>query len=340
LAGSRPVSAATRRTAGEAVAGAAAAGAAEEVEHGLGLGESEAHLAGGEHINQIVGREGVDALALRGGGVGFLPETVDDAGARERNIDGGWDDRVKPEGGALQLGPVGLQEVDQILAEFIEGEVGEGDGLVEVFEIEHFVLEALELTVAKEQIVFDELFELGGIEEVVGLGGGEVYEGHAGLDAVFDAEVFVEVGDGPEIDELHGVVARADAVDAAKALDDANGVPVDVVVYEQIAVLKILTLADTVGGDEQVDLFALVGESDGLFGAALSEGSEVGEDVVVVGATEGGGVAAIAANETAVDAEFGMRPVGEMLVEVARGVGKGGEDDDLAVGFAVAVDGG
>jgi hypothetical protein len=48
--------------------------AAEEVEHGLGLGEGEAHLAGGVHVNEVVGREGVDALVaewrcgLSGGG--------------------------------------------------------------------------------------------------------------------------------------------------------------------------------------------------------------------------------------------------------------------------------
>ena len=75
--------------------------AAEEVEHGLGLGEGEAHLARGEHVNQIVGRERVDALALRGGGVGFLPEAINDAGPRERNIGSGWDDRVETEGRAL-----------------------------------------------------------------------------------------------------------------------------------------------------------------------------------------------------------------------------------------------
>ena len=86
--------------------------AAEEVEHGLGLGEGEAHLARGEHVNQIVGRERVDALALRGGGVGFLPEAINDAGPSERNIGGRWDDRVKAERGALQFGPVGLQEID------------------------------------------------------------------------------------------------------------------------------------------------------------------------------------------------------------------------------------
>jgi hypothetical protein len=228
---------------------------------------------------------------------------------------------------------VGLQEVEEVLPELIEGEVGEGDGVVEVFQVEHLVLESLELAVAEEQIVFDEVFELGGVEEVVGLGGGEIDEGHARLDAVFDAEVAVEVGDGPEVDELDGVVARADAVDAAETLDDADGVPVDVVVYEQVAVLEVLAFADAVGGDEQVDFLALVGETGGLFGAAFGERSEVGEDVVEIGATEGGGVAAVAADEGGVDAEFGASPGAEVLVEVAGGVGKGGEDETLRLGL-------
>ena len=101
-----------------------------------------------------------------------------------------------------------------------------------------------------------------------------------------------------------------------------------------------MALADTVGGDEQVDLFALVGEGGGLLGAALGEGGEVGEDVVEVGATERSSVAAVAADESGVDAKFGASPGGDVLVKIASSVGKGGEDDDLAVGFAVAVDGG
>ena len=178
-----------------------------------------------------------------------MPEAVNDAGTRERNIGGRWDDRVETEGRALQLGPMGLQEVDQILAEFIEGEIGEGDGLVEVFEIEHLVLESLELAVAEEQIVFNEIFELARIEQIIGLSGGEIDEGHAGLDAMFDAEVFVEVGDGPEIDELHGMTGATDPIDATKPLNNTDGIPVDVVIDEVIAVLEILTLADAVSRD-------------------------------------------------------------------------------------------
>ena len=52
------------------------------------------------------------------------------------------------------------------------------------------------------------------------------------------------------------LVGRADPVDAAEALDDADRVPVDVVVDEVVAVLEVLALGDAVGGDEQIE-FAL-----------------------------------------------------------------------------------
>jgi hypothetical protein len=44
------------------------------------------------------------------------------------------------------------------------------------------------------------------------------------------------------------------AVDAAEALDDADRVPVDVVVDEPVAVLKVLAFGDAVGGDQQVEV--------------------------------------------------------------------------------------
>ena len=59
------------------------------------------------------------------------------------------------------------------------------------------------------------------------------------LDPVFQVNVFVEVGSRPEIDELNFLVLAADTVDTAKALDDAHRVPVDVVVRQQVAILKI-----------------------------------------------------------------------------------------------------
>ena len=93
------------------------------------------------------------------------------------------------------------------------------------------------------------------------------------------------------------VVRRADAVDAAEALDDADGVPVDVVVDEPVAVLEVLALGDAVGGDQEVEL-ALVGE---VLGPLLRAGREGGEDggEVLAEARQRGLVAARAGDQGA-----------------------------------------
>ena len=80
-------------------------------------------------------------------------------------------------------------------------------------------------------------------------------------------DVFVEVFGGPEIDELHGAAGAADPVDPPETLDDADRIPVDVVVDEVVAVLKVLPLADAVGGDEEVYLTLL--RHGGNFGAVF-----------------------------------------------------------------------
>ena len=45
-------------------------------------------------------------------------------------------------------------------------------------------------------------------------------------------------------------------------LDDADRVPVDVVVDEEVAVLEILPLADDIGPDEDVQLGGLLGHGE------------------------------------------------------------------------------
>ena len=47
------------------------------------------------------------------------------------------------------------------------------------------------------------------------------------------------------------MTGTANAVDAPEALDDPDRIPVDVVVYEVIAVLKVLAFGDAVRGDEE-----------------------------------------------------------------------------------------
>src|SRR3546814_9722032 len=58
----------------------------------------------------------------------------------------------------------------------------------------------------------------------------------------------------PEIDELDAGVGRADTVDTPETLDDAHRIPVDVVIHEEIAVLKVLAFGNAVRADEKVNL--------------------------------------------------------------------------------------
>ncbi len=66
---------------------------------------------------------------------------------------------------------------------------------------------------------------------------------------VMPLKVLIKIGGGPEIDEADVIVPGADTVDAPKPLDDADGVPMDVVIDEEIGVLEVLALTDAVGGD-------------------------------------------------------------------------------------------
>ena len=74
---------------------------------------------------------------------------------------------------------------------------------------------------------------------------------------MFEADVIVQVRRGPEVHQLDGGVQAANTVDATEPLDNADRIPVDVVVNEVIAVLKVLAFADAIRGDEQINLALL-----------------------------------------------------------------------------------
>ena len=128
------------------------------------------------------------------------------------------------------------------------------------------------------------------------------------------------------------LVAGADAVDAAEALDDAHRVPVDVVVDQVVAVLKVLALGDAVGGDQDVDL---AGRGRVDHGAFLGERREGGQDRGEIPADLGqvsSGCCRYAGHHGAECRPSSSKAQSAMLVvEVVGGVGKGGEDDDLAI---------
>ena len=112
-----------------------------------------------------------------------------------------------------------------------------------------------------------------------------------------------------------------------------------IIVHEVVAVLEVLALADAVRRDEEIDVGCLSrAGSVPEGGAILGERREAGQDLVEVRRHAPGGRLhrAGACDERGREVFFLHELRRELLVEVGRRVGKGGEDD----GFPIAwVDG-
>ena len=119
-------------------------------------------------------------------------------------------------------------------------------------------------------------------QHVVVAGRRDVGDHHAVFDALLEIDVLVERDVRPVVDELDLRVRRADTVDAAEALDDADRVPVDVVVDQIVAILKVLAFGDAVRADEDVDLAGLVRQDQMLFLRPRREQREQGLEVVAL----------------------------------------------------------
>ena len=103
------------------------------------------------------------------GSVGWplLPEAKNDAG-RDRLILGVRRHyRIEAEGRGFEGSPVGLDVFQEFEAEVVKRELGEGDTVAEVFDVEDFILEAQELLVTVTQVFVDEFLDLRILENVV-----------------------------------------------------------------------------------------------------------------------------------------------------------------------------
>ena len=157
-------------------------------------------------------------------------------------------DGTRPKWQALQFARVFFEEPREIDTEVVQGEVGDGDAAAEVFKVDHSVLELEELLTAIFQIVH--LVAGLVLDDVLLAGGGNIKQYHAAADALFEVDVLLQLHVRPEVNELNAFIDRADPVDAAKTLDDAHRIPMDIVVHDCVAVLQVLTLADTVSCDQ------------------------------------------------------------------------------------------
>ena len=104
----------------------------------------------------------------------------------------------------------------------------------------------------------------------------------------------------------------------------------NVVVDERVAILKVLALADAVGSNQQIDLSLGVGIDLSAF---FRHRGESRQEIVQIRARPGQSrfVGSTASNKCAMNSQLVPRPIDKMGIEILRGIGEGGENDDLLV---------
>ena len=96
------------------------------------------------------------------------------------------------------------------------------------------------------------LFFIG--EKIVIAGSGHVHNLHSGFYLRFQIDILIQSNIGPEIDKLDHLVFAANTVNTAKTLNNADRVPMNIVVDKIIAVLEVLTFGDTVGSNQNINI--------------------------------------------------------------------------------------
>ena len=148
----------------------------------------------------------------------------------------------------LQFGML-LDVVEQIQSELVKSQVHDGNTGGHFLNIHDFFLQAFELCLAILQIVF---FFIG--EKIVIAGGGHVHNLHAGFDFRFQVDILVQSNIGPEIDKLNHLVFAANTVNTTEALNNADRIPMNIVIDKIVTILEVLTFGDTVGSNQNINI--------------------------------------------------------------------------------------
>ena len=152
-----------------------------------------------------------------------------------------------------------LYVFEQIESELVESQIHDGNTACHVLNVHNFLLQPFELCAAvfKVSLFF-------GIEKIIITGGGHYGNLHAGFHAAFQVDILVEIHIRPEVYKLNTVVSAADTVNSPEPLDDANGVPMNVIVDEVIAILQVLTFGNTIGCNQNTELIGAAGQEYGF----------------------------------------------------------------------------
>ena len=125
---------------------------------------------------------------------------------------------------------------------------------------------------------------------------------------------------------MNDLVAASDTVDTPEALYNADGVPVNVVVDEVVAVLQVLTFGNTVGGDQHINFRLITRHQQFL---VLRDRREAGQHRVQVGTELGASRPTLnrAGYHCGVQSIPILNIAADIVVEITGGIRKSGEDD-------------
>ena len=281
----------------------------QPVQHLLCLRVGQEHLFVVADMNDEMRAERIARFRRFIGAFTDSPQTENragpDGGVRPRTgIWRGRGDGVGAERQSIEPILVVAQVSRQVDAEVVQRQISDGNATGQVFQVDHRVLQLLQLRTAIFEIVH--LVASLELDNVLLASGRDVEQDHAAADAGLKVKVFIQLHIGPEVDQLDLGVGRSDPVDPAKPLDDAHRVPMDVVVDQEVAVLQVLTFGNAVCGDQEVDL-SLFRKLDG---ALLRPGRKRAEDCAHIRpqVSDGGLVGSGAAHDGSIDAQRRLRP--------------------------------
>ena len=158
-----------------------------------------------------------------------------------RTIIRGWYYSMKSEWCMLYIGIV-LHIVEQVKTELVQSEVHYRHSCIHFLYVYHFFLQAFQLFTAVFQVAFFLVRK-----RIVIACRCHNRHFHACLYSSFKVDIFIKSHVRPVIDKLYHIVAAAYTVYSSETLYYADRIPVDIVIYQIVAILKVLPFAYTVG---------------------------------------------------------------------------------------------
>ena len=153
----------------------------------------------------------------------------------------------------------------QVHAEVVQAQIRNRDAGFDVFQINDFILQTAELLLAISKVA-----ALRG-QHVFIAGGHCIHNDHTVFHALFQIDIFIQGDVRPVVYQLDGLVARTNAVDTPETLNYAHRVPMDVVIDQVVAILKVLAFGNAVRADQQVQFMGVVRHGEGFFFGARRE---------------------------------------------------------------------